>query len=161
MKTYISNLEKISKKSIIVRKIIYFNCLRNFQNRKTMQKYKINLFSNQVKFTLKKLLSLYRQFFIRIKFKYVCKWLENSKLKGKLLKYRAELEHTLEKKIEKETRILDQKVKDKEKEILEMKKQISKNLDLSTELTKKIKEAEEKETKNNALLKKLEVKIKF
>ena len=103
-----------------------------------MQKYKINLVSNQVKFTLKKLLSVYRQFFIRIKFKYVCKWLENSKLKGKLLKYRAELEHTLEKKIEKETRILDQKVKDKEKEILEMKKQISKNLDLSTELTKKI-----------------------
>jgi len=85
------------------------------------------------------------------------KWWERTKINIKMSKYRAELEQNALKKIEKETKVQDQKLKEREKENQEIKKLISKNLELSTDLTKKIKEYEEKEIKNSNVLKKLEV----
>jgi hypothetical protein len=157
LKTTFNSLDKIFMKSLLIHKFNCFNLVKEYQISKSLNKLKGCIISNKIKNSLIKLLGYNREFVMRSIHRCLSKWWERTKINIKMSKYRAELEQSALKKIEKETKVQDQKLKEREKENQEIKKLISKNLELSTDLTKKIKDYEEKESKNNILLKKLEV----
>ena len=157
LKTTFNSLDKIFMKSLLILKHNCFNHIKEYQISKSLNKLKGCIITNKIKNSLIKLLGYNREFVMRSMQRCFSKWFERTKINLKISKYRAELEQNALKKIEKETKLQDHKLKEREKENHEIKKLITKNLELSTDLTKKIKEYEEKEIKNSNVLKKLEV----
>jgi hypothetical protein len=80
-------------------------------------------------------------------------------IRNKLHKLKHEVELNLEKRKEKELSNIDSRIKEKEKELSENKKQLEINVEHTNELQRKIKQYEENQINFGQLCKKLEVII--
>jgi hypothetical protein len=84
------------------------------------------------------------------------KWREINNIYSKLGKIKAEVEEAFDKKLENDLINLETKIKDKERENLDLKKSMNKCIELENELVKKIKYFEEKENNFLSVIKKIE-----
>lgn len=132
-------------------KKVYNHCKLNF--------FKSKLIFNNLNKHLNLILHVYKSSRRKILYKAFHKYRNIIVIRNKLHKLKHEVEQNLDKRKEKELNIIDSKIKEKEKELSENKKQLEINAEHTNELQKRIKQHEENLLNFAQLYKKLEVII--
>ena len=130
--------------------------LKNFSDLQYCNRLKAEIIYNKLISALKTFFKFYskKENFLRIKV--FLKWKQLSSLISNINKYKKEIEKSLEEKIHNEVNIYELRIHEKEKELREIRTNMSKYLELENELIKKVKIFEEKENNFMVVIKKIQ-----
>jgi hypothetical protein len=156
IKFNLKNLCHIINSRFNYEKLKIFSDLKNFSEARKINRLKAEIIYNKLIFSLKTILKFYLKKENFQKLKTFLKWQNISLFLKKLNKYKFELEQSLEQKIEREMKIYELRIQEKEKELTELRFNMSKYVELENELIKKIKTFEEKENNFLDLIKRIE-----
>ncbi len=124
-----------------------------------MNFFKSKLIFNNLNKHMSKIIKIYKLTKRKVLYKAFHKYRNIVIIRNKLHKLKHEVELNLEKRKEKELSNIDSRIKEKEKELSENKKQLEINVEHTNELQRKIKQYEENQINFGQLCKKLEVII--
>jgi hypothetical protein len=156
IKFHLNNLCHVLNSRINYEKIKILFDIKNFSDTQKGNRLKAEIIYNKLISAIKTFFKFYSKKENSLKIKIFLKWKQLSCFLSQLNKYKKELEKSLEGKIHNEVKIYEFRVQEKEKELKELKANMSKYVELENELIKKIKSFEEKENNFMAVIKKIE-----
>jgi hypothetical protein len=151
----LSLLKIIKSRHMLIKYKAFFD-LKNFSEIKKTNKFKAQMIYDKLISSLRILYKFYNKREHMELLKSFLTWRDTSIYFFKLNKFRSEYELLIQKKFEKEIAILENRLRDKENEIFELKKLLSKQIETDTEILKKIKSFEEREIEFLNNIKKIE-----
>jgi len=164
-------LEKIKQNLLIIIKVIKckqmfiklktFLNLKNFSEIRHVNKLKAELIYNKLISSLRIIYKFYKRKENLNLLRSFIKWKDMSIFIYKINKYKSEYESMLQKKFEKEILVLENRLKEKEKEINEIKNLLNKQIEAEADVYKKIKNYEERELNFLITIKKTEEENKI
>lgn len=156
IKLNIENLFNIISLRVETNKYKAFLQIKDFMNSKRINLIKSEIVFDKFRNVMGSLFKIYLKY-NKIKFsKYFYRWRDYTMFRKKYFSLKTELEKGLEKKYEKELKMIELKIKEKENENNEIKKSIQKNNEIEVGILKTINEFEEKENNYMKSIKKLE-----
>lgn len=153
---HLLSLIKIIKSRHMLIKYKAFLDLKNFSEIKKTNMFKAHIIYDKLISSLRILYKFYNKREHMELLKSFLTWRDTSIYFFKLNKFRSEYELLIQNKFEKEIAILENRLRDKENEIFELKKLLSKQIETDTEIIKKIKSFEEREIEFLNNIKKIE-----
>jgi hypothetical protein len=147
---------KIIKSRHMFIKLKAFLDLKNFSEIKKINKFKAEMIYDKLISSLRILYKFYNKREHLTLLKSFLKWRDTSVFIFKLNKYRSEYELIIQKKFEKDISILENRLREKEREISDLKGLLNKQIETDAEIFKKIKSYEEREIDFLNKIKKIE-----
>ncbi len=161
IKHKLSSLIKLFINRSLMIKLNFFIKLKYHSELKKINKLKAELIYNKLLSSVKVIVKFYKKKESTSLFKTFIKWKNTSMFLSRLDKYKNESEQILQKRLQKEITFLEGRLKEKEKEINEFKKNLNKHLELEGELSNKIRNFEEKEFNYLTSIKRIEEENKI